>query len=321
MVQGRLVFMKRPRKGTVGLLFILSLLLGNGCTLLFGLSFDPAGLPCRTPTAEDSRSCLDGYTCVDNTCVAASAKNAGQDCANDDECEDGLVCRDHYYFSDKEGIYNCDDYESSLNCSLGQNLFSLGAKCRVICNPSTSNHGDCPKGQRCFSDLDPEISGYCQAGVCGRSIADCGGNRICQDNTNDDTAESTGGSGLCFQECDPLDCPINNTATSCGDCPTDDDLNGDEIPEVMGCEPHDTQRAPFVCIQSGLQTTGQSCNYSNDFCAPGNYCLVDNSSNNSGRCRQYCDPAGGAPACSGGATCNQMQNDDGQFINTGYCSL
>ena len=298
------------------LLVVLASICG-GCTVLFGISFDPSGLPCRTPDGTDNRECLSGYTCVDGTCVRAAAKGPGDDCANDEECEDGLVCRDQYYSSDEDGIFNCDDYLDSSNCGLGQTLHGEGAKCRQKCEPG--NDTACPDGQRCFSDLDAEVSGFCQAGVCGASISDCGQNQICLDNTNDDATASSGGSGLCFAQCDPLQCNRNNTNVSCDSCPTNDDMNGDGIPEVFGCEPYNAEEAPFICVVAGERTTGQTCDYVSQFCSPGHFCQLDQGSLE-GACRQYCNADTGSPACDGLATCNRMQDRNGQLLEVGYCS-
>lgn len=300
-------------------LFCLGLLtLVSGCTLLFGISFDPAGLPCRIPDETDSRECLAGYTCVDGTCVRAAAKGPGEDCSQDSECEDGLVCRDQYFQSDQEGVFNCDDYLDSSNCSLGRNLHGQGAKCRQTCEPGTG-HSECADGQRCFSDLDDEISGFCQGGVCGASVFDCGQNQLCLDNTNDDATAAEGGSGLCYSECDPLQCNRNNTNISCDICPTNDDLNGDGIPEVFGCEPFNAIEAPFICLVAGNQTTGETCDYVSQFCSPGNFCQL-NQGQAQGICRQYCNADTGSPACDGAATCNRMQDRNGQALSVGYCS-
>lgn len=275
-------------------LALLALLPLSGCTIWFLLWQDPGGLPC----ADGPPDCLVGYTCVDGKCLPAAAAEEGASCVKDEECVDGLVCTNVY----EEG--ECFD---PYYCALGASSPDGSQKrCRRVCNPNQPARDQCSPGQICWDDL--QGSGWCQAGVCN-APSDCGQNNgvtnVCYG-----AALNPQGSGLCTRSCDPLEC---NPATGCPDCGVAD-LNGDGVPEVMGCEPFEGVLSNMGCIQAGTVPHGSPCDGVTTFCQPGAFCLQE-AGQAVGFCARICRVGGGNPACDAShPTCNSI---NGVF---GFCS-
>lgn len=283
----------RYARGLLCLSGVLCLLSGlTGCLALWSLNQDPDGLPCSPEP--DSPECLVGYTCVrdtqnpDGLCRKAEIGEEGQTCQADEECVAGLVCRDFYEDS-------CSPGSTDVNCVLG--VRENNRKCRRSCG---ADDVTCPNGQRCMVAGQGDIvTGWCQEGTCelnsqcGVNAAN-GANNICFDPSN-----PPGPSGLCAYGCNPLRC---NSNTGCEACPA-----GQE-----GCEPiGDVVAGSFSCVPPGQVAYGGFCDNLNLFCAAGSFCQL--SASGTGRCTQYCNAQGGAPACDGGLRCNPIN------AAIGYC--
>lgn len=267
----------------------------TGCLALWSLNQDPDGLPCSDDPA---RPCLLGYTCVqddasgERLCRKAAIGDEGQFCQGDLECKEEMVCRDFF-----EG--ECDANSTDVNCVLG---LKQGKVCHRVCDPNLpAEQAQCADGQRCFLSNVPNdsISGWCQQGTCELN-SQCGTNaansipNFCAFAFN-----PPGPSGLCAYGCDPLRC---NPNTGCDGCPA----------TLGSCEPYGPLNDRiFGCVPPGDGTYGSPCDNINEFCRPGSVCLM--SGNGGGYCAQFCNPQGGAPACSAGYRCNAI---DAQI---GFC--
>ncbi|MFZ9886501.1 MAG: hypothetical protein ACO3JL_03270 [Myxococcota bacterium] len=274
------------------LLVLSSLLASSGCTLWFLLNEDPEGLPCDEPPTE----CLAGYTCVDGRCLRAAVGGVGDQCQEDGECTDGLVCTNAY----DEGSCGAD-----INCSLGRSdPDGATLRCRRVCNPNDDPRDTCAPGERCFPDEKGQ--GWCQQGTCTGG-SDCGRNDL-NDLQNVCVGASINptGSGLCTYGCDPLGC---NPLSGCPDCPQ---ANAAGQAAVFGCEPYEGVLYNVGCIEAGSVPHGGPCDVSNAFCQAGAFCLFDGGQ--TGRCARFCRVGGGNPECDAGQACNPITN---QF---GYCS-
>jgi len=275
-----------------------------GCQILFWLSLSDDGLPCRTPTPEDPQVCLAGYVCIDNVCRTKAILDEGDPCAADTECQDGLLCRNHY------GDDVCEKFDHDLNCVVARSAAKQlddGLRCRRECNPILALAEQCPPGNYCYPD-ERRVSnegGYCQPGTCATDT-ECGNNAVCIGEATNPDPNGDKGSGRCFRSCNPLTC---NSVGGCNGCPIED-TNGDDIDEVMGCEPAELL-SQTVCVPAGPIPHRSVCSVT-DVCQAGAFCPSDVS-----RCLPYCASNGGAPACNtaNGEVCVNVDN------NFGYCQL
>ena len=299
------------RIGLVGLFAATAL--SAGCSAWFAFNYDVAGLPCRAPTADDPRACLVGYTCIDTdpndddpgTCVPAQALTENEPCQADEECEEGLLCRDHFY--NETGRCDANDYDSVCDKATQLGL-SDGFRCRRECNPS-GDSSQCPDGQRCYDDELDRGDGYCQVGVCATD-AECGNTQFCVERGLNPDPDGEDGSGLCWKRCDPLAC----SPQGCNGCPNED-INGDQIDDILGCEPYEEFRR-MVCIAAGDVPYGSPCDNVTQFCQPGSFCASDGTAN---YCAKFCDVNGSQPACEeAGQTCNAL--DPTNLPGVGICS-
>lgn len=267
---------------------VLSLLLtASGCSVLTFLNYDPEGLPC---TAEGD--CLAGYTCVDNVCRNAAAKQVGDACVEDDECESG-VCADAY-------DNDCGD---DINCELGRDRDSSGLKCRAACNPDEAASESCNTSEYCFIDGEGAVAGYCQEGTCGVD-GNCGENRIplqngfdIQQNVCLGISNNGDNPGLCVLGCNPLLCDANG---GCAGCPLGQ----------ASCLAASSTFDRYACFSTGFVPHNGACDANNP-CAPGSFCLAGGGGGN--YCARFCLVGGGAPACVAPQTCNVLSG------NVGYC--
>ena len=266
---------------------VVLLLSTSGCSLFMAFNYDPEGLPC-----DPEGGCLSGYTCVDEVCRYAAAKQVGDDCSTDEECESG-VCADAY-------DQDCGD---DINCELGAGRESSGLKCRAQCNPSEPASDSCATSEFCFVDGDGAVAGYCQEGTCGVD-GNCGENRIPLQNGFDIQQNvcmgiSNNGDlpGLCVLGCNPLLCDAN---AGCAGCPL----------QEASCEAVDINTNDrFACFSTGFVPHNGACDVNNP-CAPGSFCLP---SGGAAYCARYCLVGGGAPACVAPQTCNVLNG------NVGFC--
>lgn len=266
---------------------VVALISLSGCTLWFGLTQDPADIPC----AEAAPFCLEGFTCVTTAddqrlCRRAAALPEGEPCVGDGECEIGLVCNDAY-----EPAVCPDDVVDDPNCNAGK---GTGLRCRQTCDPASST--GCPAGLRCYGD-GATGNGFCQAGTCSEGN-ECGQNSL-NNNTNLCFDVFNGaGSGLCLNQCDPFSC--QTPGVTCSECPALD-LNSDGIAETWGCLPilAGNQVIPdrYGCVPVGAVPAGGNCAALGD-CAPGAFCTTLITGQANGFCSQYCSDQG--PACDVG---------------------
>jgi hypothetical protein len=282
------------RWALVGTCSLFLLLPALGCNIFFWVALT-SPLPCP---------CDNGYACnSENRCVPAEGTDEEQPCDVDDECADGLVCRDRY----RAGA--CEGYEYDLVCSVGRNLDQVsGTRCRRECNPLLGAVDQCDPGYVCFPDEEGAAvgGGYCQPGTCATD-GQCGANGLCVGRAANPDPNDEYGGGLCYRICDPLTCD----ATGCASCPADD-LDDDDFEEVLGCEPMEVIDR-LACIQSGDVPVGGVCGGA-DLCEPGSFCALGASSTSQGVCFEYCRRAGGNPACNAPLVCTGIINDV-----VGYC--
>lgn len=284
----------------LGALFCLT-----GCEVLFWLTLNPAGLPCKTNLEAGETACVAGYVCIEGLCQLADAQGVGQACTIDDECEDGLVCRDHYL----NDANQCENDQYDRICETGDssvNSLSGGKACREVCDPSNieSWTSVCENGEFCFPDRVAAVSGYCQAGNC-RNDTECGNDALCVfKDVNPDPTDVLGG-GLCFETCSPLNC---NPVGGCVGCRTDDDVDGDNAPDVMNCAPRESLER-LVCQKAGPGQRLDNCLNQED-CGPGLACINE-------QCLAWCTTVPGEPDCNAGEICNAVSNSP--VNNLGYC--
>lgn len=271
-----------------GLALFLPLLAG-GCSIWALVNHDPDGLPC----ADTAPFCLDGYTCVKQSdgvriCRKAAVGEEGASCTDDEECKEGLVCRDFYEIGCEK------DDGRDPNCLRAP---KEGRRCRRECIPAQPADQQCPPGQRCFEGAPNDTTtGWCQVGTCELS-SECGTNPANNlDNLCITPVNPPGPSGLCALGCDPLRC---NPVSGCAGC----------IDGLRGCQPAGPlgPGVPFACLPDGDVPYGSPC--AGLDCLPGSFCL---STGAGAYCAQLCRYPNGAPACEVGR-CNQI---DG---NVGYC--
>lgn len=261
--------------------------LGAGCDVLTVLAFTKQfGCPCAT-----------GFVCLtdDNGqeyCGVAEALQEGDDCNDDVECGENLVCRDKY-------DETCPGTDIDLVCTTGE---QEGKKCRRNCNPGNTPFGQCEPGEFCFSDIEGVAAsgGFCQEGTC-KADTECGLGNLCLfRNLNPDSDQEKGG-GLCYRGCEPFNC---SPGVSCDGCPPED-LDGDDLDDQMACIPLETSLAGelnrVVCAPAGPVAARGLCSI-NEACQPGSFCDID-PQNGNGICRPYCRRSGGAPACNAGELC------------------
>lgn len=291
-------------RSLTALAFSASMLLSSGCQILFWLSITDDGLPCRAPTAEDPQVCLAGYVCIDGVCRTKEILDEGDPCTADVECQEGLLCRNHY----SEEV--CEPNDHDLNCVVARSeakLLDDGLRCRRVCNPLLSLADQCPPGNYYYPDEERVSTegGYCQPGTCATDT-ECGNGAVCIGDATNPDPNGDLGSGRCFRSCNPLTC---NTVGGCNGCITED-TNGDEVEEVMGCEPAEVLDRT-VCVPAGNVPYRGVCS-TTDICQAGAFCPSDVE-----RCLPYCASNGGAPACNtaNGEVCVNVDN------NFGYCQL
>ncbi|WP_236515341.1 hypothetical protein [Sandaracinus amylolyticus] len=95
--------------------------------------------------------CLDGYECVDGTCVEPGG--SAPSCASDADCPDFQAC-----LHDGAGRHCYANCESAQDCGVG--LTCDRHVCRVPCERATSAADECPAGHFCHS-IDG-TSGVCR---------------------------------------------------------------------------------------------------------------------------------------------------------------
>ena len=275
----------------------LAVVLLPSCSLFWLLGSDPEGLPC----ALDDPPCLDGYVCVEDQCLKAGAKKAGDLCTLTEECADNLFCASGYEECAGDGA---DD----VNCAIA-GPGAQDKKCRVICE----SHDACENNERCFVVSDVAgITGFCQDGTCA-SDSDCqavaGSPGLCAG------VVGPGRTGFCMESCDPLTCQNN-------ECPGCDGL--DNTPDVgVGCMPMpgETLSVRTVCDAAGQSEFGAACGGVNDdLCAPGYFCFAPTVGNP--YCSKWCGYSqiifeGDNPACATGVECTPVGVEE--TAELGFC--
>jgi hypothetical protein len=289
--------------GTGLLTLLSSLLAAGGCTIWFLANQDPEGLAC-----DPDGKCLEGYTCIDNVCLLASAVELGQPCQGDSECVENAVCTNVYDEA------SCGGY---ISCDIGRQVLADAdqLRCRKSCNPNDEpTDNGCSVGELCHPDAVATNQGWCQSGVCS-TPSDCGTNPISnQPNVcegGDVNPGGTPGSGLCIESCRPLQC---NEQTGCSDCSLRD-RNQDGVTDVMTCIPIDIMNQTG-CALAGIQEADAQCDGRTSLCVPGSFCSTLLTGEALGFCTKWCDPGGGNPACNAAhPTCNPVGG-----TNFGFCS-
>ena len=248
------------------------------CTVIYAFNSDPGGLAC------ESGQCLDGYTCVDNICVNAGAKKAGDLCAKTAECESGLYCGSQYRQC-VEGDPAADNgANDDVNCALTVDE-DEDMRCRLICDPAET--APCPQGQRCWlPPPDTEgVTGFCQQGTCAADSECASQDALCSG------AIGLGKLGTCSENCDPLEC----TAQTCSGC---EGLDG--VPDApYTCAPpiFESVTLRTVCTDAGgIPPYGACGSINGDLCSPGTFC-IESTTGGSPFCSPWCRFPSGAPAC------------------------
>lgn len=268
-------------------LLLLAALSASSCTFIYLFNSDEENLQCGPADVNGTPRCNDGFVCITaadgiERCVKAGFKNEGDACIDSGECKDGAVCADVY--ADRCDSSDGVPPEFELDCAL-RDQGDKGLRCRKACNDDFL----CGENQRCFDVEGLDL--FCQKGTCSTD-SDCvaGVNQgICiQEGLNG------GRSGLCRKKCDPLGC-FDNAA---GGCPCADDENCATPPDETAL----SERA--VCLPPGVILAGQTCDAAN-FCELGATCVPFDGGFSA--CIQWCRfGAGGAPACNGGTTCQDI---------------
>lgn len=182
------------------LVTLLFALVFGGCSLV--LDWEPEGQPC----AASQPRCLEGYSCLGDTCVANASVPRGEVCDEDVQCADSLLCRGFQCAEPCEGLFSqfsdckfdelCAPFITQEGVAEG---FCVKSECAVdddctlgsirrSCVPIKVNAGACfsgcefsfdPAGS--YSDSCASDSGavYCQP--IGRDSATQGGQLVCLD--------------------------------------------------------------------------------------------------------------------------------------------
>lgn len=187
---------------------------------------------------------------------------------------------------------NCDPIANS-GCP-------TGGKCTMLQNGQTLSVGCGSKGTKAAGDAcTPVVT------TVGQTGDDCGNGLACFSVQGDASA-------TCHQICSPSGagtaCP---TSFACG-------LYVPGLTTVAfcqaSCQPLEqsgcatTGQACYLadtgamCLPAGTKNPGDTCVQAND-CRSGSTCLTSGSS---GTCFSFCSTTGGAPACTGGTTCNPL---------------
>lgn len=129
----------------------LGLVLGSvglgACSLL--LEWDISEQRCG-----EDQACLDGYSCLGNTCISDSSVAEHETCVRDQQCAEGLICTPQPRYVCRKP---CDDFfVPSANC--GADMY---------CRPSPSPVDGTPRGScvksECTEDADCDSALICVA--------------------------------------------------------------------------------------------------------------------------------------------------------------
>ncbi len=283
-------------------------LFSSACPYLFSVE----NRPCTV-----QGECLPGYTCVENLCVTAGAKDLNEACIDSSECVAGSLCVDAY--CDDSAQASCEKDED-CNVNAGQSCRHNTCVCDRVCRATCDYpfFDKCQLGEMCWFETDAN-QGFCQQGNCGETdqgenIGNCLDNEVCLNYNGP-------GSGLCIPMCDIMaqDACANGTTPE-GTLCCANNQNCEHIVKLWGASMNPGNYRG-ICVDNGTQNEADPC--SNDvrdnlFCSRGLFCLP--TSNSSASCVRYCniESPGAAPACGAGQLCINIPGAPAG-LPYGYC--
>jgi hypothetical protein len=261
---------------------------------------------CVDPACADKEPfCDPGYVCVKDplwpeplgerrVCKKTEDRQAGESCLVSEECEG---------FS--AGTLVCADMKRS--CPTG-NEDACDLRCRRTCSFSEQ----CGLDQICWPG-GGDVAGVCQEGECGESRQDCPGTTECF------WVKPGPSGGLCYAGCDILlqrDCNLPTPPQGARCC----------LPQEA-CIHFANNVQAATCLAEGSGNRGDVCDTEEaqlPSCKEGLFCSdllgCAAGGNCTGVCTQYCNRAGGAPACDqAGALCASFPSVAGATTQWGYC--
>jgi len=249
------------------------------CPRAAGNSCDPiAQCGCATDqtceatlNANNNDAGVEGASAWSAQCVISGSGEVGETCATTSDCQHGLFCHEQR----KRCLRYCS---AGSGCGTGGCLSltfdvtsSLGA-CGIPCSPSQVNA--CEIGETCvlLDQRRPELSSvpgsYCLVPLreqCPRQDGICDEPR-------------SGGTGLCVEGADSIDCcPPKTTDRECDPS----EQCGCELKPGTACV-HTPLTQITRCVEFGAVPPGGACSYWRGQCTGGYQCQ-------NGICRKYCD--------------------------------
>jgi hypothetical protein len=240
------------------------------CSLV--VSYDPDNRPCGADDGGKLGSCLTGYSCQVNVCVADRSVERGRTCTLTVQCTEPDVCP------------------------------QPGFVCRQPCTWAFGDGGQCDGSTVCIAAND--FSGVPIAVCTPTDDTRAGGCATSCPSTSDGCplacVQIKSGQGHCMTAC-ALACSESGCTDGCDNCSTDG--------VKRSCQPVGPNEN-LVCAASSTAASppgqGQPCNFLNKPCAKGFACWKPTASAD-GVCRSYCK-VGGDTHCSdyGPSVCEQL---------------